>query len=42
MSSVLYLVVTSPAEEGLAALAGEGPEMEAGSFLITHSAQLVL
>ena len=36
------LVVAESAKEGLAALAGEGPEMEAGSFLITHSAQLVL
>ena len=36
------LVVTEPPEEALAALAGEGTKVEAGGFLVTHSAQLVL
>jgi hypothetical protein len=36
------LVVASPAKEGLAALAGEGPEVEAGRGLLAHTAQLVL
>ena len=37
----LYLVVAGPPEEGLAALAGEGPEVEAGRGLVADSAQLV-
>ena len=36
------LVVAESPEEGLAALAGEGPEVEAGGLLITDPAQLVL
>ena len=36
------LVVTSPAKERLAALAGEGSEVEAGSRLVTNLALLVL
>ena len=36
------LIVTSPAEERFAALAGEGSEVEASSGFITDSAQLVL
>ena len=36
------LVVTSPAKEGFAALAGEGSEVESGSGLITDLTGLVL
>ena len=36
------LVVTTSSEEALAALAGEGAEVEASSRLVTHSALLVL
>ena len=35
------LIVTSPAEERLAALASEGSEVEAGSGFITDSTELV-
>ena len=36
------LVVAEAAEEALAALAGEGPEVEAGGLFLAHPAQLVL
>jgi hypothetical protein len=36
------LVVAKAAEEGLAALAGEGAEVEAGGLLLAHAAQLIL
>ena len=35
------LIVTSPTEERLTALASEGSEVEAGSGLITDSTELV-
>ena len=36
------LVVTEPPKEALAALAGEGAEVEAGGRLVAHAALLVL
>ena len=36
------LVVTGSSKEALAAFAGKGPEVEASSWLFTHSALLVL
>ena len=42
--ALLYhrLVVTGSTEEGLASLAGEGAEVEAGCWFLAHPAQLVL
>ena len=36
------LVIAAATEERFAALAGEGPEVEAGGRLLAHPAQLVL